>query len=91
MKTDKQLQKENIGSCQTCNLTRGLPAVVFSMFFSIASQNLLAQSYTSRTVALFKQVLANLKKEKGLTGEILEIINELLTTLVYKAPPTITE
>ena len=49
------------------------------------------QSYTSRTVALFKQVLVALKEEKGLTGGILEIINELLTTLVYKASLTVTE
>src|SRR6266498_902202 len=45
----------------------------------------------SPLVALFKQVLANLREEKELTGGILEIINELLTTLVYKAPPTLTE
>ena len=49
------------------------------------------QSYTSRTVVLFKQVLVTLKEEKGLTRGILEIINELLTTLVYKAPLTVTE
>ncbi len=36
-------------------------------------------------------MLANLKKEKGLTRGIIEIINELLTTLVYKAPSTVTE
>ncbi len=70
---------------------KGLPVIAFSTFFSVTSQNLLAQSYTSRTVALFKQVLAILKEEKGLIGGILEIINELLTTFVYKAPPTITE
>ncbi len=52
---------------------------------------MLAQSYTSKTVTLFKQVLAALKKEKDLTGGILEIINELLITLVYKAPLIITE
>ena len=70
---------------------KGLSSIAFSTFFSVASWNLLAQSYTSRTVALFKQVLVALKEEKGLTGGILEIINELLTTLVYKAPPTLTE
>ncbi len=90
-KTDKQLQKENIESCQTCNSTKRTPSIAFSTFFSIASQNLLAQSYTSRTVALFKQVIATIKEEKGFTEEIIEIINELLTTLVYKAPSTITE
>ncbi len=57
----------------------------------VASQNLLAQSYTTRTVVLFKQVLVTLKEEKGLTGGIIEIINELLITLVYKAPSTVTE
>ncbi len=49
------------------------------------------QSYTSRTVVLFKQVLVILKEEKGLTEGILEIINKLLTTFVYKAPSTVTE
>src|SRR6266498_504222 len=90
-KTDKQLQEENIGSCRTCNPVKEQPSISFSTFFSVASRNLLAQSYTTRTVALFKQVLAVLKKEKGLTGGILEIINELLTTLVYSYPPTLTE
>jgi len=65
--------------------------IAFSTFFSVTSRNLLTQSYTTRTVALFKQVLAALKEEKSLTGGILKIINELLTTLVYKAPPTVTE
>ncbi len=68
-----------------------LPSIAFSTFFSVASWNLLAQSYISRTVALFKQVLVILKKEKGFTRGIIEIINELLTTLVYKAPLTVTE
>src|SRR6266542_3152811 len=90
-KTTKQLQEENIGSCRTCYPAKGSPPIAFLTFFSIASRNLLAQSYTSRTVALFKQVLANLREEKELTGGIIEIINELLTTLVYKAPPTLTE
>src|SRR6266498_2778430 len=90
-KTAKQLQKENISSCRTCYPAKGFPPIAFLTFFSIASRNLLAQSYTNRTVALFKQVLANLQKERELTGGILEIINELLTTLVYKAPPTLTE
>ncbi len=52
------------------------------------------QSYTSRTIVLFKQLLIVLKEEKGLTKgilEIIEIINKLLTILVYKAPPTVTE
>src|SRR6266540_5922956 len=90
-KTAKQLQEENISSCKTCYPAKGFPPIAFLTFFSIASRNLLAQSYTSRTVALFKQVLANLQKEKELTGGIIKIINELLTTLVYKYPPTITE
>ncbi len=90
-KTVKQLQEENIGSCRTCYLAKGSPPIAFLTFFSVACRNLLAQSYTSRTVALFKQVLANLRKEREFTGGIIEIINELLTTLVYKAPPTLTE
>src|SRR6266540_6915456 len=87
-KTAKQLQEENIGSYRTCYLVKRSLLIPFLTFFSVASQNLLAQSYTSRIIALFKQVLANLKEEKELTGGIIEIINELLTTLVYKAPPT---
>src|SRR6266511_532070 len=90
-KTAKQLQEENISSCRTCNSFKGSPPIAFLTFFSVASQNLLAQSYTSRTVALFKQVLIALKKEKELIGGIIEIINELLTTLVYKYPLTLTE
>src|SRR6266542_487644 len=90
-KTAKQLQEENISSYRTCYPAKGSPPIAFLIFFSVACQNLLAQSYTSRTVALFKQVLANLREEKELTGGIIEIINELLTTLVYKAPPTLTE
>src|SRR6266498_4646566 len=90
-KTTKQLQEENIGSYRTCYSAKGSSPIAFLTFFSVASRNLLAQSYTSRTVALFKQVLANLKEERELTGGIIEIINELLTTLVYKAPPTLTE
>jgi len=90
-KTDKQLQEENIGSCRTCNLAKGPLSIAFSTFFLVTSQNLLAQSYTTRTVTLFKQVLAILKEEKGLTEGILEIINELLTTLIYKAPLIVIE
>ena len=45
----------------------------------------------ARTVVLLKQVLAVIKEEKGLTRGIIEIINELLTTFVYKAPLTVTE
>src|SRR6266498_4157669 len=90
-KTTKQLQEENIGSCRTCYPAKGSPPIAFLTFFSVASRNLLAQSYTNRTVALFKQVLANLKEERELTGGILEIINKLLTILVYKAPLTLTE
>ncbi len=90
-KTVKQLQEENIGSCRTCYPAKGSPPIAFLTFFLVACRNLLAQSYISRTVALFKQVLANLREEKELTGGIIEIINELLTTLVYKAPPTLTE
>src|SRR6266508_5728686 len=90
-KTAKQLEEENISSCRTCYPAKGSPSIAFLTFFSVASRNLLAQSYTSRTVVLFKQVLANLKEEKELTEGIIEIINELLTTLVYKAPPTLTE
>src|SRR6266496_1173681 len=91
IKTVKQLQEENISSCRTCYPAKGSPPIAFLIFFSVASQNLLAQSYTSRTVALFKQVLANLKEEREFTGGIIEIINKLLTTLVYKVPPTLTE
>src|SRR6266496_1922712 len=90
-KTSKQLQEENISSCRTCYLAKGSPLIAFLTFFSVASQNLLAQSYTSRIVALFKQVLANLREERELTGGIIKIINELLTILVYKYPPTLTE
>ncbi len=91
VKTTKQLQEENIGSCWICNPVKGPLSIAFSTFFSVASRNLLAQSYTTRTVALFKQVLAVLKEEKGLTRGIIEIINELLTTFVYKALLTVTE
>src|SRR6266498_3754660 len=90
-KIAKQLQEEGIGSCRTCNPPKGSPPIAFLTFFSVASQNLLAQSYTSRTVVLFKQVLVALKEEKELTEGIIEIINELLTTLVYKYPSTLTE
>src|SRR6266540_2227525 len=90
-KTDKQLQEEGIGSCRTCNPPKGSPPIAFLTFFSVASQNLLAQSYTSRIVVLFKQVLVALKEEKKITRGIIEIINELLTTLVYKYPSTLTE
>src|SRR6266508_5767600 len=90
-KTVKQLQEENIGSCRTCNPPKGSPPIAFLTFFSVASRNLLAQSYTSRTVVLFKQVLVALKEEKKITRGIIEIINELLTTLVYKYPSTLTE
>ena len=90
-KTDKQLQEEGISSCRTCNPPKRSPPIAFLTFFSVASRNLLAQSYTSRTVVLFKQVLAALREEKELSGGIIEIINELLTTLVYKYPLTITE
>src|SRR6266545_7394405 len=90
-KTIKQLQEENIGSYRTCYPAKGSPPIAFLTFFSVASRNLLVQSYTSRTIALFKQVLANLKEERELTEGIIEIINELLTTLVYKYPPTLTE
>ena len=91
MKTDKQLQEEGIGSCRTCNPPKGSPLIAFLTFFSVTSQNLLAQSYTSRTVALFKQVLVALKKEKEITGGVIEIINELLTILVYKYSLTLTK
>src|SRR6266540_3623226 len=91
IKITKQLQEENIRSCRTCNPAKGPLSIAFSTFFSVASQNLLAQSYTIRTIALFKQVLVALKEEKSLTGGILEIINKLLTILVYKAPSIITE
>src|SRR6266542_6713847 len=90
-KTAKQLQEENIRSCRTCYPVKGSPPIVFLTFFSVVSRNLLAQSYISRTVALFKQVLVNLKEERELTGGIIKIINELLTILVYKYPPTLTE
>src|SRR6266498_1812515 len=90
-KTVKQLQEENIGSCRTCYPAKGFPPIAFLTFFSVVSRNLLAQSYTSRTVALFKQVLANLREKRELTRGIIEIINELLSTLVYKYLPTVTE
>src|SRR6266540_4230763 len=90
-KTAKQLQEENISSYRTCYPAKGSPPIAFLTFFSVASRNLLVQSYTSRTIVLFKQVLANLKEERELTEGIIEIINELLTTLIYKAPPTLTE
>src|SRR6266498_6127855 len=77
-KTDKQLQEENIGSYRTCYPAKRSSLIAFLTFFSIVSRNLLAQSYTSRTIALFKQILVALKKEKELTGGIIEIINELL-------------
>src|SRR6266498_872229 len=90
-KTAKQLQEEGIGSCRTCNPPKGSLPIAFLTFFSVASRNLLAQSYTSRTIALFKQVLVALKEEKELTGGIIEIINELLTILVYKYSSTLTK
>src|SRR6266540_4074343 len=90
-KTDKQLQEEGIDSCRTCNPPKESSPIAFLTFFSVASRNLLAQSYTSRTVVLFKQVLAALRKKKELSEGILEIINELLTTLVYRYPLTLTE
>src|SRR6266498_379821 len=90
-KTDKQLQEERIDSCRTCNPPKGSLPIAFLTFFSVASRNLLAQSYTDRTVALFKQVLAAFKEEKELSKGIIEIINDLLALLVYKAPPTVTE
>src|SRR6266542_2697796 len=90
-KTDKQLQEEGISSCRTCNPPKGSPPIAFLTFFSVASRNLLVQSYTSRTVSLFKQVLAALREKRELSRGILEIINELLITLVYKYPSTLTE
>src|SRR6266540_6662485 len=90
-KTDRQLQEENIDSCRTCNPPKGSPLIAFLTFFSVMSQNLLAQNYTSRTVALFKQVLVALKKEKELIRRIIEIINEFLITLVYKYSLTLTK
>src|SRR6266540_6821034 len=90
-KTDKQLQEKGISSCRTCNPPKRSPPIAFLTFFSVACRNLLAQSYTSKTVVLFKQVLAALREEKELSGGIIEIINELLTTLVYKYPPMVTE
>src|SRR6266498_1097919 len=90
-KTITQLQEENIGSCRTCYPAKGSPPIAFLTFFSVASRNLLAQSYTSRTVVLFKQVLVAFKEEKELTGGVVEIINELLTTLVYKYPSILTK
>ncbi len=90
-KTDKQLQEEGISFYRTCNPPKGSSPIAFLTFFSVASRNLLAQSYTSRTVALFKQVLAALREERELSKGIIEIINELLITLVYKYPPTLSE
>src|SRR6266542_1064723 len=90
-KTTKQLQEEGISSCKTCNLPKGSLLIAFLTFFSVASRNLLAQSYTSRTVVLFKQVLAALREEKELSGGIIEIINKLLTILVYRFPLTLSK
>src|SRR6266536_3127492 len=90
-KTTKQLQEENISSCRTCYPVKGSPPIAFLTFFSVASRNLLAQSYTSRTIALFKQVLVTLREKKELTKGIIKIINELLSTLVYKYPLTLIE
>src|SRR6266498_574229 len=90
-KTDKQLQEEGIGSCRTCNPPKGSSPIAFLTFFSVASRNLLAQSYTGRTVVLFKQVLTAFREEKNLSRGIIEIINKLLLTLVYKYIPTLTE
>ncbi len=67
------------------------PLIAFSTFFAVANQHLSAQSYTARTVVLLKQVLTALKEEKQLTGGIVEIINELLTILVYRTPLTVSE
>src|SRR6266498_2886845 len=75
-KTDKQLQEERIDSCRTCNPPKGSLPIEFLNFL---------------TVALFKQVLAAFKEEKELSKGIIEIINDLLALLVYKAPPTVTE
>src|SRR6266542_1509650 len=90
-KTVQQLQEESISSCRICNSPKESLPIAFLTFFSVANQNLLAQSYTSRTVALFKQVLVTFKEEKEFTGGIVEIINKFLTTLVYKYPLTSTE
>src|SRR6266498_4054232 len=90
-KTNQQLQEENISSCRTCNPPKGSSPIAFLTFFSVASQNLLAQSYINRTVVLFKQVLVTFKEEKKLTRGIIEIINKLLTILVYKYPLILTE
>ncbi len=43
-----------------------------------------AQSYTSRSIILFKQITAVIKEKGRLFEETIEIINELLTTLIYK-------
>src|SRR6266498_4822964 len=90
-KTDRQLQEENISSCRTCYPPKGSSPILFLTFFSIASRNLLVQNYISRIVVLFKQVLVVFKEEKEFTGGIVKIINEHLTTLVYKYLLTLTE
>ena len=43
-----------------------------------------AQSYTSRSIILFKQITAVIKEKGRLFEETIEIINELLITLIYK-------
>ncbi len=91
MKTDKQLQEKNIRSCWTCNLAKEQLFITFSIFFTIANQHLLAQSYTIRTVVLLKQVLVTIKEKGHLSRGTTEIINELLTTLVYRTPSGISE
>ncbi len=85
-KIEKQLQEENIESCQTCNPIKGQLSIAFSTFFTVANQHLSAQNYTARIVVLLKQILAAIKEEGCLSGGITKIINELLTTLVYRTP-----
>ena len=63
---------------------KGQLSVLFSIFFAVVSQHLSAQSYTARTVVLFKQILAVVKEKGHISEGTVKIINELLTTLVYK-------
>jgi len=90
-KIEKQLQEEYIGSYWTCNLTKGQSLIAFSTFFTIVNQYLLVQSYIARTVVLLKQVLVIIKKKECLSGETVEIINEFLTTFVYRIPLGLSE
>jgi len=42
------------------------------------------QTYSSILVSFFKQIVAVIKEKNNLSGRTIEIINKLLTTLMYK-------